>query len=195
MKAISNPRLFIAVNPPLQLRELLSKWQGRLHGSGLNIKWVEKQNLHLTLEFLGDTESEKIKDLRKVLSRAAEQSAAFSLAIKGMGTFPNLKQPRVIWMGLIGQLPEISHLQRDIRQGLSAHGFSFDQKEFRPHLTLGRVRDANPGFNRQLLQEVFKSAEDIDSPDWRVERIDLMQSELSRPAPRYTILESFPLRA
>ncbi|NPV92274.1 MAG: RNA 2',3'-cyclic phosphodiesterase [Firmicutes bacterium] len=194
MKAISNPRLFIAINPPLAVRELLFKWQSRLHVSGLLVKWVEKQNLHLTLEFLGDTEWEKVEGLKEVLSKAAGQSSAFSLAVKGMGTFPNLKQPRVIWMGLTGQLEELTHLQRNVRQGLTEQGYYFDKKPFRPHLTLGRVRDAAPAFDRQLLQEVFTSAGAIDSPEWRVERIDLMQSELGRPGPRYTVLESFPLR-
>lgn len=187
-------RLFIAINPPEKLRDLLQQQQYRLFELGLKVKWVERENLHLTLEFLGDTELAKLSTLRNILSQAVESSDALSLRLKGMGAFPNLHQPRVIWAGLEGQVSKLVELQQRIRQGLQDGGLPFDRKPFNPHLTLGRVKDIRPGFSSEHLNQVISSIKDQPSESWSVNRVDLMQSELGGPAPRYTILESFYLK-
>lgn len=189
------PRLFVAINPPERLRDSLVRCQQLLSGLEWKVKWVERDNLHLTLAFLGETDQERIPDINQILFRAAELSSVFSLRFEGLGAFPNLKRPRVIWAGLAGQVGQLNLLHRSIIEGLQGIGLKPDDKPFRPHLTLGRIRGpASEDAGKESLV-LFKQAEQaLPGESWKAFCIDLMQSELGHSGPRYTVLASFPIR-
>jgi 2'-5' RNA ligase len=112
--------------------------------------------------------------------------------VAGLGCFPNPKRPRVIWAGLRGEVKELEALKNQLEPGLVKLGYIPEKREFHPHLTLGRVKEMSPR-DRQELATAVEQLRDTDYGDWKIERIDLMQSQLAQSGARYTVLRSFPL--
>ena len=168
--------------------------QQLLSGLEWKVKWVERENLHLTLAFLGETNRELVVDIKQVLSRTAEMSAGLSLSFEGLGAFPSLKSPRVIWAGLGGQVSQLNLLHRSIKEGLQGVGFKPDDKPFRPHLTLGRVKGPAAIATKESLARFKQAEQALSAESWKASRIDLMQSELGVSGPRYTVLANFSFK-
>jgi 2'-5' RNA ligase len=106
----------------------------------MDIKWEHAAKLHFTLKFLGDVSEEMVSTVEASLRATAERAAAFSAAFGGMGCFPSPKRPRVIWAGLRQGGDEMRLLQRSVEGELKLLGFRPEQRPFRPHMTVGRVK-------------------------------------------------------
>jgi len=188
-------RAFIAIELPGSVKSALSQLQDNLQRSEhASVKWVDTGSIHLTLKFLGNIATETIPELTKVLSEAARGITPFHLELGEMGVFPNLRAPRVVWVGLRGETATLSVLQENIESALIPLGFPPENRAFSPHLTLGRVREkASPGERRSLGQAVASSKVASMEP-FPVDSLSLMRSTLTREGAVYSRLYSVALR-
>lgn len=188
-------RAFIAIELPGSIKSALSQLQDNLKRSEhTSVKWVDTGSIHLTLKFLGNIATETIPELTKVLSEAARGITPFHLKLGEMGVFPNLRAPRVVWVGLRGETATLSVLQENIESALIPLGFPPENRAFSPHLTLGRVREkASPGERRSLGQAVASSKVASMEP-FPVDSLSLMRSTLTREGAVYSRLYSVALR-
>lgn len=135
-------RTFIAIELGDALKAALRHAQEGLSGriAARSVRWVHVEGIHLTLKFLGDTPVADVEGVKAALARAAEEVGPFRLAAKGLGCFPNMRQPRVVWVGVEEPLGLLSRLQRAVEAHVSPLGFPAERRAFSPHLTLGRVQ-------------------------------------------------------
>lgn len=188
-------RAFIAIELPGSVKSALSQLQDNIKRSEhASVKWVDTGSIHLTLKFLGNIATETIPELTKVLSEAARGITPFHLELGEMGVFPNLRAPRVVWVGLRGETATLSVLQENIESALIPLDFPPENRAFSPHLTLGRVREkASPGERRSLGQAVASSKVASIEP-FPVDSLSLMRSTLTREGAVYSRLYSVALR-
>jgi 2'-5' RNA ligase len=138
-------RLFIALHLEGSIRNQLSRLQAGLRTADASreVRWVDPEAMHLTLRFLGETPEPAVPGLVAALGARLEGKRCIRLGLAGIGGFPSLKRPRVVWVGLGGELATLGVLQQQIESAVTAAGWPAENRPFQPHLTLGRVR--NPG--------------------------------------------------
>ncbi len=185
-------RLFVAINFPAELRQRLWRAAAPLRQAGFPVRWVEPEELHLTLKFLGEVAPAREGELIAGLQAAVRGVKPFTLPVGGFGVFPSSSRPRVLWAGC-EPLPALEWLQHRVEQEMEQLGFPLEGRAFHPHLTLGRVRrDARPADFRHLedrLQALAFAEEAL------VQSVDLMQSRLSPSGAHYTMRHAAPLVA
>jgi len=155
-----------------------------------DVKWVVSKNIHLTLKFLGNTPEELLPRIGEFLSKIVGSYEPFSIKIYNIGVFPNMKHPRVIWVG-IEDSEILNSLQKDINDSMALLGYEREEREFNPHLTLGRVRSQKGITN--LVKELSRY-QGKDFGSMKVENIKLMHSELRPTGAEYYCLHEIPLR-
>lgn len=171
-------RLFIAIDLPLEIkRELYKLEQELMKHIPKGIKWVELENLHFTIRFLGETEEEKIPNIKKIIDEVSQESDFFNISLKEIGAFPNFKNPRVIWIGIEKGYEEMKDLFNKLENKILKLGFKKEDKEFSPHLTLGRVKEKIRWDERWKI--------DIPYLEFLVEEITLFESQLRPQGPLY----------
>lgn len=186
-------RTFIAVDIPPSIQQAIQKKINDLRQyAGDSVRWVQVKNIHLTLKFLEAVPPSAVEELTRMLQTEADSCPAFDIAIGGLGSFPNLKRPRVLFIGV--QAPVgLEALQGAIEAACSRLGYESDPRPFSPHLTIGRVRDH---VSSEVLQKIRRALEEtkIDSLGTvRVDSVHLYRSELKSGGPLYTELFSAPL--
>jgi 2'-5' RNA ligase len=194
-------RTFVAVELPEDVKQALTSAQEELRahmGRSANaIRWARPEGIHLTLQFLGDVAEASIPDILKALQAASIGSRHVSLELGGLGVFPNLRRPRVLWAGLDGTqqaMKDLHMLHRAIAEGLTPLGFKAD-KSFDPHLTLGRVRDTVRPGELAAISDVISSHANRLVPrlPFQVDAISLMKSDLQPGGSIYTRLAHMEL--
>jgi 2'-5' RNA ligase len=135
-------RLFAALELPAPLRAALESAQASFKAAApsRSVRWVAPENIHLTIKFYGDVPAERVPELEAGLARAAASARPIMLAVQGLGVFPNLLRPQVIWVGLEGDRLPLQALVAAVEAEAEMLGFPPEAREFTPHLTLGRVR-------------------------------------------------------
>ena len=179
-------RAFIAVDLDCGLRA--DKVLTELRTSGADLKLVEMRNLHLTIRFLGDTEEERIGDIRRAIEESVRGEAPFELRFRGLGVFPNQNYIKVVWIGLDGAEP-LELIARKLDDSLEKGGFGREGK-FSPHLTVARVKSPR---NRDRLTGLLKEHGNEDLGSMTVGKIALKKSVLSSAGPTYTTVEEVTL--
>ncbi len=184
-------RMFVAIPVPDSVKQHARMFRNELGASRADIKWVEYENYHLTVKFLGEVDEASLPVINKNLMRAADSCPDFNLSIDGLGFFPSRIRPRVIWLGLRGEIEKAEFLGERVDAYLASLGFE-EAKEHRFHLTLGRIRtDAQ-------LNELLKIAEHMAGHKkvnpFKVDRVQLMQSSLGPSGPKYSVLETYELK-
>jgi RNA 2',3'-cyclic 3'-phosphodiesterase len=188
-------RSFIAIELPPEVKKALTRLQERLKtGDDKQVKWVEPENIHLTLHFLGNINPDIVGRITAAIEQAAAVTRHFQLQVGGLGAFPDLHRVQTIWVGLGGDLDKLNRLQKDIGANLTPAGFKPETRPFNPHLTLGRVRDFIRPEERarlgQLLERMpFNANFEVD-----VTAVNLMKSQLMPRGPIYTRLASVKLK-
>ncbi len=189
-------RLFVAIDLSEEVRGALAEAQAVCRRrSDPPVRWVDPRGAHLTLKFLGDVAAERVQALADALVAVAAAHAPFHLATGPAGVFPSPRRPRVLWLGVDGPVESLEDLQQDVEFGLHGLGFPLDGRPFRPHLTLGRVRDGVTGDLPGLAGALEELRRATPAP-LPVEELRLMRSELGRGdrgGPRYTTLAVAPL--
>lgn len=184
-----NLRCFIAIVIPDSLKKQIIEMTDLLKKYDADIKWVNPENIHLTLKFLGNTPQSLLTKINDTLNEAVLPYSPFHIKIYGTGVFPNKKHPRVIWIG-IKDSEILINLRNAIEQSISSLGYQKDEKEFKPHLTLGRVR------SQKGIMHIINNLEDFKDKDFGtiyVDNIKLMKSDLKPKGAEYSCLYDIPI--
>ncbi len=186
-------RAFIAIELPAPVREALAAMQDRLgRQEERAAKWVAPQGIHLTFKFLGDVPAERLPAITEAMTQAARNRSALNLYLDKAGCFPGPERPRVLWVGLNGDLSALADLQRAVETSLARLGFPREDRAFTPHLTLARLRDTcTPEERRRLGLAVRGLA--AARVDWIAREIALIRSDLQPAGAVYTRLAAAPL--
>lgn len=195
-------RLFLAVPMPDEVRARIRALIARLEPAGWPMRWIDPANAHLTLHFLGDTPPEEAQIIRMTLPATVGSHEAFELRTAGLGVFPKMKRPRVLWLGLYGPAHRLESLFNELGDVLDEMQFPIEEKPFSPHITLGRVRNTRNVPTRQLPDQLRTAIEDtaregLADPKHGlpvpVEEVLLIRSHLEQDGPRYEVIDRFPL--
>ena len=168
-------RAFVAIDLPEYIRASIAAAQETLKTYGFRVKWVRPESIHLTLKFLGNIEVSRIDAIVNAMRLAVKGYDALHLNASGTGVFPNARRPRVIWVGLGGQLDPLISLQQTLDTHLAELGFAAETRPFKGHLTLGRIK-AKVAADR--LQEALDKLNSFESENFEADRIILFKSEL-----------------
>ena len=187
-------RTFISVDVPDRVKAALGDLTGGLREKGLSeVRWTRPQGIHLTLKFLGNIDPKMASSIVDGLKTAAQGTTAFQLGLGSLGVFPNIAKPRVIWMGLAGELEHLRLLQEAVEEQTLFLGFSRDKRGFTPHLTLGRVRSSLSAPKREMLSRAIKTNSFASSLSWQVREANLIHSTLTPEGAIYRKLGNVPL--
>jgi 2'-5' RNA ligase len=184
------PRTFVAVLLPDNLRNKAFEFGTSLRrelgdADGKLVKWVDRDNLHVTIKFLGEVTEERLGDVFDRVEAAARQLAPFDLEIGGAGAFPSKRRPSVLWIGSVGGSDALAELASLVEDSLEEIGFAREHKAFHGHVTLGRLRK---GSKPLPLAEALAAAELGILGSSRVDSISVMKSELRPGGPIYSVL-------
>ena len=188
-------RAFVSIELPFDVKTALIDKQETLqvYLPDRTVRWVDDKGVHLTLNFLGEITCDKVQALHHILGVIARRSTPFTLALGSLGCFPKIDKPRVIWIGLLGDLAQLHKIQADIQYGVEHLGHEPDKRKFSPHLTLGRVRRNTRGIDVKFLEEYLRDVSTVHNSEWSVTEIVLMQSVLLSSGAVYSALGRFPL--
>jgi 2'-5' RNA ligase len=183
-------RAFLAIDLPDGLRAHLALVQGELKRSQADVRWVPVGNIHLTLKFFGNVPDEDIGSLALAARQVAAEEEPFQLRVTMAGAFPSHRSPRVVWLGLGGDVVPLTRLYQKLEKAFAALGHLPEGRAFHPHLTLGRVK--SPA-NREKLARMLATMPPVDWPPFAVKELILFQSVLSPQGSKYTPLKVIPL--
>lgn len=179
-------RLFVAVDLPLEVKTLLRTLQTQLGQHTGAVRWADPNGTHLTLKFMGEVRESQIEAVTQGMRVATHGHAPLTLRTAALGGFPNDVRPRVLWLGVAGDLDELHALKDAVEREISPLGFPTEQRPFAPHLTLGRShKDPRPA----ELTEIGRALAQIANPPpiaFEVRELVLMRSELRPGGARYT---------
>ena len=191
-------RSFVSVELPSEIRDILEIRQNDLRAAmgraAQSVRWTRPETVHLTLQFLGDIPSTSTSQIATVITEACSQTRPLTLFLGSTGAFPNLNRPRVIWIGLQGDIDPLRALAASISYHLKPLGFKPD-KPFQPHITLARIRETARPDDLHAISHAFTStaARPTSSQPFTVQSVSLMQSHLQPGGSVYTQLANIPL--
>jgi 2'-5' RNA ligase len=195
-------RAFVAVELPDELKKTIAQVQAQIKGRiareippEARIQWVRPDSMHLTLKFLGDIEETQVESIRQALASRVMTVPGFLVEVGSLGVFPDLRMPRVFWVGLSdqpGHLQGLLHLAEQVETSLETLGFLRESRPFNPHLTLARIKERSREVGKVLSDSgILKHETRLGSLP--VERVSLMRSDLKPSGAVYTKLWEIPL--
>ena len=188
---MENIRAFIAINLSLEIREFISSLRNYFQIEEFKVKWVEKDNLHLTLKFLNYISPEQVNLASSSIKEITNQFNPFLLKLSSeIGLFPTYQAPRIVWVGIKEGTNKLIKLSDIIEKMLYKRGFPIENKKFSSHITIGRIKYIK---DRNNLINILKNI-DVKCISQEVKSIELMESKLTPSGPIYSILDTFPLK-
>ncbi len=187
-----NIRSFIAIELTEEVRDKLINIQANLKQAGADVKWVKKNNIHLTLKFLGNIGSDNIENVTKALEELGNNNSRFTAELSEIGAFPRMDSPRIIWIGVEKGAKKLCDIVEGLEDLLEKIGLPKEEKEFHPHITLGRVKSS---FNKIHLIKKLKEITLQDKNVLNIEKLTLFKSTLTPKGPIYEVLKEINLRA
>jgi len=185
-------RLFLAANLDAALRTRLYDAAAVLRDAAPGVSWVAPDRLHTTLKFLGEQDASVVPNIARAVATLGDTHDACNVRLHGYGAFPNFRRPKVVWIG--GEPAEpLAAIAKAIDDACTALGLPREERLFRAHVTLGRVK--RPLDRREALRLESTALARHEQFPWHVGSVEIMQSVLGRSGPTYTVLESIPLRA
>ncbi|MGE5280458.1 MAG: RNA 2',3'-cyclic phosphodiesterase [Deltaproteobacteria bacterium] len=191
-------RLFLAIDLPSDAKETCGLLAQRLKKGGADVAWVAPDNFHLTLKFLGGVAEDRLPRITDACAAVCRLHPPFSFSLEGLGAFPSINAPRVLWAGIATRDAALEKLAADLEAALSALGFEKEDRPFHAHVTLGRVR--SPRGRVFLMEALQKEKSACTTPDIPARCVTLFESTLapaSGPTARgalYTALAALPLK-
>jgi 2'-5' RNA ligase len=183
-------RTFIAISLPSPVLQAIGEAQETLRGKGLDIRWVRKEGIHLTLKFLGNVDMDQVGQIQAAIEKAAKGFSSFTLKGEGIGVFPDLRRPRVVWAGISGDVEVLRSLQGDLDSQLKPLGFPKEKRPFKGHLTLGRAKSRLDGTK---LTSAFEALAEFRTESFSAQEVVLFQSDLRPGGAVYSRLAEVPL--
>jgi len=183
-------RTFIAIELPENIISSVLKVQDDIRSYGFKTRWVQKENIHITLKFLANINKADVEKIGKEIFESAKEYPPLKLAIKGVGVFPGIKRPRVIWIGITGQIDLLIEMHKTLDKRLETIGFPKESRPFRGHLTIGRIKGK---VDPQRLIAAIKEFGEFESETFIANKLILFKSELNPSGSIYTKLKSILL--
>ena len=183
-------RSFLAIELPEPILKKIGELQGDLKSAHAGVGWTNPEKIHLTLKFFGNIEESRIESIFKSIEEPLGKTSPFSLKVRGIGAFPHLKNPRVIWVGLVDEREVLTSLQKEIEVQLEKIGFQREDRPFHPHLTLGRMKSSR---GKEELAGRMERYREEELGDFQVEKVVLFRSDLRPSGPIYTPLREMRL--
>jgi 2'-5' RNA ligase len=183
-------RAFLAVDPPREIIDAIGVIQDRLKKDIQgDIRWVRPQGIHLTLKFFGAISESDVANISRAVENTTSKIAPFTLGIKRVGAFPDAKRPRVLWLGMDGEVDTLIRLQKEVDAELHKGGFEKEDRPFRPHLTLARIKDPRGLIG---LAKIMEKREAYEAGSFFAAGLNLFKSDLTPKGAVYTKLAYFP---
>jgi 2'-5' RNA ligase len=184
-------RTFIAVDLADGVKDRLTALQEKLAQSAAGVKWVPRQNLHLTLLFLGEVEQLDVVQICRVVQERSRKHRPFTLEVEGLGAFPNARRPKILWAGVTDGVDELRALHGDLEEGLLDLGcYRREDREYTPHLTLGRLPHEDRAEEWGPVLAKHAGWQGGSSP---ADEVLVMASEMRRGGPEYSVMGRAPL--
>lgn len=192
-------RLFIALPFSQEIREKIVSVQEELKKTEADIKWVEEENLHITLKFLGAVAETDVEKVRQIVRQTGDEFSSFEIELCTLGVFPSLNSPRVIWLGAERGKEKAEAIFQKLEEKLLPLGFRREERIFLAHLTLGRIRFSkhhpSPIQPTNIkLKGKIESLDKILIGKDTISSIQLVQSLLSKHGPHYSVVEEVKLK-
>lgn len=187
-------RTFIAIELPQEIKKHIASIQEKLRPCDADVKWVEPDNIHLTLKFLGEIDEDKVAAISEAMEGSANQRNPFVVSITSLGAFPKIDSPRVIWLGIEKGAIETQGLAAGLEEKLEKLGIPKEERPFSSHITIGRTRSAR---NIRKLAEALKTeSQQLSTKGLLFEtgRITLFKSALTPKGPVYQALKEADLK-
>jgi len=190
-------RTFIAIELSAEILRLMKQAQAQLQAAAPphSVRWVRVEGIHLTLKFLGPVPLSQIDAITATMAAAARGVEPFTLTIGGAGCFPNLKRPRVVWIGITEPTGRLNSLQRAVESTLSPLGYPPEERGFQPHLTLGRAAHEATADDLKRVGEIVAAANIGTLGQVPVSSLALIKSDLKPTGAEYTTLQRAHLKA
>jgi 2'-5' RNA ligase len=187
-------RTFIAINLDSEITEYIFKIQGDIaqlrNSYNMKVKFVEKDNLHISLKFLGDLNSIEIEKIKITLQNISNKYRQFTIGLsENVGIFPNCIRPRVLWIGIAKGNDTLLKIFQSIEKELRLESYYQKENQFTAHITLARIKYIK---YPKILNDYIRNIQ-INSISQRIKAIDLMESQLTKDGPIYKIISSFTL--
>lgn len=183
-------RAFLAVDPPREVLDEVARIQDRLRKTIQGyIRWVKPQGIHLTLKFFGAISESDVANISQVVKNITSDINPFTLGIRRVGAFPDVKRPRILWIGMDGDVEILVRLQRKVDAALYDYGFKKEDRTFKPHLTLARIKDPRGLIG---LAKIMERSEDYAAGSFSAAGLNLFKSDLTPKGAIYTKLAYFP---
>ena len=176
-------RTFIAVEIPLEIKDQANRMIAQLRATQAKVKWVAQAHMHWTLKFLGDVDMLDMPEVCEAVTRAVEPLAPFDIEARGAGAFPDLRRPRTVWIGMGEGTEPMIALHDAIERELAKLGFRGENRRYRPHLTIGRVRQSPSGIEE--LGRLIQKHADFESGLSMVDEVVVFSSELGPDGPTH----------
>lgn len=175
-------RTFAAVFPPPEVRRRVWDLAEELKKAASAVKWVERDNIHMTLRFFGNLTDEQLDSAGRCMKETARGDSPFAVRLAGLGAFPSLSRARVIWVGMQEGRERLTHLADELERRFVEAGLGNTDKPFSPHLTMGRVKvpQKNPRLEEAIRTLTFEGAE------FMIDGLTLTKSELRPGGPIYS---------
>jgi len=189
-------RLFIAVELDHPGKRALSKLIERIERLPGKVRWCRSNQMHLTLSFLGSTPAERVAEIAQAMERAVRAAGhagpvgPFEFGLRGLGGFPNLRRPKVLWVGVDEPTGALCRLQAALTAELTALGIALEDRPFSPHITLGRVKQLD---RRGDYEAILSPQSDFTGPDQLAEQLLLISSEMHPDGPHYSTVATIRL--
>lgn len=179
-------RTFVALAVTPEVRRRAVELQRQLGEADADVKWVEEQNIHLTLKFLGDVNDTELPAVCRAVEQAVAAMPKFVMLVAGVGAFPNHQRPRTLWVGVKDEADKVDRIKRSLDEALFPLGFRDEDRRFTPHLTIGRVKGGYRGLNR--LSELMQANAAWTGGRCEVCEVRVMSSQLGPKGPLYTVM-------
>lgn len=182
-------RTFIAIRTPIskQTAEFIQDIKFVLKDE--KIKWVEDWNLHITLFFIGNIDENIIDEIGNKLTDNLGKIKSFTLSSEGVGVFKNVYKPKILWFG-IRQSENLTNLKLAVDKVISSFGFTIEERDFKPHLTIGRVRFIK---NKDKIKNALEKYKEVEIQDFSINEVIFYESKLTPKGPVYEVLKKVPL--
>jgi 2'-5' RNA ligase len=182
-------RIFIATEVSDRIIKEITDIQDRLKDNGDRVSWIKPGNIHLTLRFLGDIEKNRIEDIHRAMLQSVSEMDPLNISVRGIGVFPNLKNPRVIWLGVM-DVEKLNIICKALERELCMAGFEKEARNFHPHITFGRVKYLS---NKKAFKESVENLKGVELGNLIIKRILLFKSELKPSGAIHTRLKEAKL--
>lgn len=184
-------RSFLAFELPREIKDVVSRAYEGMKKKPLDVRWVKLENVHLTIVFMGSISSEDLEPIADAVAGVCRAFGPFDIFLHGTGVFSSRRHPKVLWVGLSGDVERMSEFRDGLQTGLMPFGIKQERRRFRPHLTLGRFRKGSKSGIR--LERLLSKYQDLTSAACPVDELIMFRSDLKPNGAVYSVLKRWPL--